>query len=120
MIRFWRVFEESEGKPLTLFHGVGGSRELPIGSWVEAEERPVIDGSGGTEYRSGFHVFGGPEQAEQLLTRFTKPRPLVVAAVQVKGSLRAKHHSPQDVYLAQKMLVTEDNWNNRYQPETAP
>ena len=40
----------------TLFHGVRGSRLVPLNKWVAAEIKPNCSESTGRKYTSGFHV----------------------------------------------------------------
>jgi len=50
-----------DNRPFFLFHGLNRSRKIKTNTWLEAEEKMVIDGSGQTPYLSGFSYFGSPE-----------------------------------------------------------
>lgn len=106
-----RKSEQGHPRPATLFHGVDGSRTLPLDTWIEAEQKQVHDGSGGTRYQSGFHVFGWAQrqQAVEYLKDFSKERPLVVCRVDARN-LRPKSHSPSPVYLASEMRIPSRDW----------
>ena len=99
----YKIVEEKDAGLFTLYHGVNGSRRLPIGEWLEADERLVVDGSGQTPYLSGFHVFTTQSAAERYLPRFTAERSLEIVRVEV-GETRPKPTNG-DVLLAAKMRI---------------
>lgn len=112
-MHMYRLFEvHDNGHPLTLFHGVDRSRKLPLDEWVEAENKIVRDGSGGTEYESGFHVTRTRKQAAMYLENFTAPRPLTICRVKVGGRIREKEHSPSPILLVDKMMISREDWKN--------
>ena len=87
----------------TLFHGVEGSRSVPRGKWIKAKEKMVKDGTSKTEYLSGWHVLPTKAEAEEYLTRFKeRVEDLIIVRVLAKN-MRAKHHSPDNVWLAQEV-----------------
>ena len=99
----YKIVEKKNTGLFTLFHGVDGSRRLPIGSWLDADQRLVVDGSGQTPYVSGFHVFVEESTAERYLSRFTAERDLEIVKVEI-GKSRTKPTNG-DVLLAARMKV---------------
>ncbi|MCA1799776.1 MAG: hypothetical protein LC650_00595 [Actinobacteria bacterium] len=101
---YWRLFEEKDGNLHTLFHGLGGSRLIPEGHWLEALIKPVRDGANQERYDSGWHVFAD-ESGLEYLGRFRNPRRLVAVQVEAR-CLRPKPTNPS-ILLAQWMRVPE-------------
>ena len=102
----YRIMEVKNDLPHTLFHSVNGSRQVPMGQWVTAEEKTVHDGSNGTEYISGFHCLPTVTDCIAYIRKFSAPRELGVYEIETKG-LRGKFHSRDAVYLASHMCVKE-------------
>ena len=110
----YRIFEEKNGYPYSLFHGTGGSRKLPIDRWIESDTKLVRDGSGQKKklYKSGFHVLLSLDDAKRLAKRFKITDNRVLCTVEI-DNIWKKHHSPYNIFLAKKMLITKDAWDNR-------
>jgi hypothetical protein len=106
IIPMFRIMEVKRGFPYTLFHSVNGSRQVPMRQWVTADEKPVHDGSNGTEYISGFHCLPTVIDCMAYIRKFSAPRELGVYAIETEG-LRPKFHSRDEVYLASHMYVKE-------------
>lgn len=106
VMTMYRIMEVKNGSPYTLFHGVNGSRKVPVGEWITAEKKTVHDGTNGTPYTSGFHCLPLPCQCLLYKQKFSAPRELGIYKIETKG-LRTKHHSRDDVYLADHMYVKE-------------
>jgi hypothetical protein len=110
--KYYKIFEDKDGLPHTLFHGVRGSRTLSLDEWIEAEHKLVNDG--GTEYESGFHVFSTLEKAsEYLVKRFTNMKNKVISAVWVQGPTREKTHSNAPILLADFIDIEKADWDKR-------
>jgi hypothetical protein len=105
----YRILQIRNGHPTTLFHGVDGSRTLPVGQWIQAEVEEVFDGSGGTTYQSGFHLMPTREGAVEYLRQFDRARPLVVCEVEARNTWE-KSHSLSEVLLAEEMKIGALNW----------
>lgn len=103
----YRICERKNGKLLTLFHGLNGSRVLPEGVWLEATKKIVTDGTRktSTQFLSGFHVLLTQEECEQFSKKFRAPRDLVMVECEVEG-IRKKEHSPYNVFLVDRMKLT--------------
>ena len=100
------VDKDPKGNFKALFHGVGGSRDLPVGEWVRSEQKIVRDGSSGTEYLSGWHVMYDLDGCKSYLSKFTdKTKKRVIVEVDVKGKIWSKEHSPSDVYLCEWIRI---------------
>ena len=96
------VDSNSKGTLFTLFHGVGGSKRLDIGTEYVADKKMVDDG--GTKYLSGFHVLPTLDECEKYLKRFKHVVYKKIVACECTG-LRPKEHSPSNVLLADTMKV---------------
>ena len=91
----------------TLFHGIEGSKHVPVGQWLEATKKWCIDGSGGTRYLSGIHVLPSYNEAAKYLENFDDPTDKVIVLCEVK-SYRKKAHSRSAVYLADKCKIISE------------
>ena len=116
MKRYFRVFEEKRGMPATLFHGVHGSRKLPLDEWVNAEIKLVKDGTNGKIYQSGFHVFLDRDETIAFFLRlFRHLEDRVIASVDVDkcAGIWSKEHSRGNVFLAARIRIRSREWKNR-------
>jgi len=106
------VRQRRTGGYRTLFHGVKayGSTALPMHTWLEAEIKPVRDGSDSTVYQSGWHVLPTRADAESYLARFRKKDDIVIMPCEVRDTW-PKAHSPHTVILARylKLVPCDDN-----------
>jgi len=108
----FKVFEEKDGEPHFMFHGVGGSKKVPFNKWLKAEKKRVRDGSGGKWYTSGFHVYESIDDLKSFTKTLKKnisSRFIVLVLVQSlkKKSKRSRAH------LADKIMLTRNAWDNR-------
>lgn len=104
---YYKIVEKDGKDYKFLFHGVDRDRKIPE-KWIKAEKKLVIDGSGGTEYISGFHVLRTKEQAKEYLQNFEKTKNKVIIPCEVKN-VRKKEHSRSEVYLANEILIKPQN-----------
>jgi hypothetical protein len=106
----YRIVEMKNGVPHTLFHGLPlngtRTRKIPIGTWIEAEEKEVSYGKGSPPMISGFNVLLDKELCLEYLTRFTGDRELRVVEVLVRD-LRPKPRAQSPVFLAKSMMLPE-------------
>lgn len=105
----YRIVEMKKGKPHTLFHGLYGSRRIPVGAWVRAKTDKLVRDGTGPWYKPGFNVLLEREAIEKYLERFTAPRDLKVVKIMVRGPLRKKEHSPNNIWLADEMLLPAES-----------
>lgn len=109
----YKVFEVRDGLPLTLFHGYGGTRRLPLDTWLRAEERFVVDGSGVSPYLSGWHVLKSYDAAVKFCKIYKNNRDgRFLCAVHI-GLTRNKHDGREEPTLAKYIKITSEDWANR-------
>lgn len=108
----YKVLEEKDGKPHFIFHGVNGSRQLPINEWLKAENKKATDGSNLKEYVSGFHCFENEESIARWLRFVHEYKSRYVCEVEIKKT-RLKSHSRDVVVLADYIKISAHNWQNR-------
>jgi hypothetical protein len=106
-MKAYRICERKGDNIQTLFHGVNGSRTIPMNEWLTAKIKLVTDGTRetSTQYMSGFHVFAHKEDCRKFIGRFKKERDLVMVECEVGGKMWKKSHSPAPIILAEKMKV---------------
>lgn len=109
-MKAYRILENKNGQPTTLFHGVDGSRTLAMNTWITALKKPVTNpgGKGGTVYISGFHCTENLDYLLEYMERFTSPRELVACEIQVRGT-RPKPTNGK-ILLADKMFLSQEDW----------
>jgi len=99
---YFKIIEIKNNQFKTLFHGLNGSRKLPIEKWIMADLKTVNDG--GTSYLSGWHVIPNLIDCQKYLKKFKNKR--VLKIVQCKAeNVWKKEHSPNNVYLAEKIFI---------------
>jgi hypothetical protein len=114
------VDKDKKGNFKALFHGIDGSRIIPVDEWVKSEQKMVRDGSIGTKYKSGWHIMKDHEyksgwhimkdydECQQYLFMFTADKPRVIVRVKVKGKMWAKEHSPSNIWLCEYIKIIEE------------
>lgn len=109
-MRVFRILENKNGKPHTLFHGLDGSRTLPLDTELEACTNLVRNAKGQTPFKGGFHTLESENGTREYLTRFTAERPgtLVVCAVDVRDTW-AKPTNDQ-IILSRFMTISSADW----------
>ena len=113
--RAYRLVEYKNGGPYSLFHGMSidnkRTRRFPVGQWIKAERKMVIDGSGQNPYLSGFNILMDLKLMAKYANRFKADRELRLIEVEVKGKICPKPHSNSGVWLAEWMRIDND-WLN--------
>lgn len=105
--RYYKIVQESGNNIKLLFHGIKGTKVLPINKWIRAKRvEGAMDGVGNS-YTSGIHVIDGLEEAKKYLSRFRRKDRIIVECL-AKG-LRKKEKSRSAVYLADEILVVTGN-----------
>jgi hypothetical protein len=106
---YYKIVEiNDDGQFLTLFHGINGTRVLPIGKTIKAEiKENVMDGKG-SKYTSGLHVIDGYDNAVNYLQRFRRTDRVIVKCT-VKG-VKHKTKSKPYVYLADEIVIVDSNY----------
>jgi hypothetical protein len=106
MKTMYRIVEKTDKGYKTLFHGIKGSRILPVGKWLRSEQKMVRDGSKGKYYKAGFHLIEDLEECRKFMKmRFSAPRELVIVECRVKGKCWPKEHSPHNIMLYEYMKI---------------
>lgn len=102
---WYKIVEYSEdGKIKSLFHGTKGSRLLTKEKWMKADKKLVKDGSGKTEYISGFQIVNSFEECLEYLQLFkNKANKAIVTCLAKK--IRPKSHSRHSVFLADEIKI---------------
>lgn len=109
----YRICDDKNGQPMTLFHGIRGSRRIPLDQWVEADVKIVHDGDRGRPYRSGFHVLKEKGTAKRVFVdTFKKLKGRAIVKVQVAMTW-PKKHSKHGVTLARHMKISSNDWAKR-------
>lgn len=109
----FRICDVKGGLPHTLFHGIGGSRRIPLDRWVRAKVATVHDGDRGRAYKSGFHVLKDRKTAKRVLRdTFKKLKGRVIVSVNV-ADVWPKKHSRHGVVLARWMKLSQNAWKKR-------
>jgi hypothetical protein len=108
-LKWYKIFDEKEGNPRTLFHGVNGSKTLPLNEWIEAVVKDVSDG--GTVYKSGFHILSNLQEIRKYATRFKESKIISEVDVDEDAGIWPKIHSPSKIMLAKKMRICTKQWN---------
>jgi hypothetical protein len=103
---WWKIVEYDGANVKTLFHGVNGTRIMPVGVWLAAEKKMVTDGSGQQKYLSGFHIMPDIGSCLKYLHRFTNLKTKAFACVEVER-IRPKPGSRDPVFLADSMMIIE-------------
>ena len=108
----YKIFDEVEFRPKTLFHGVSGSRFLPVGEWIEADIKQVTDGSRQTPYLSGFHAYPLLNDIYRWAAGAKNLAGRVVVRVKV-DECRSKPRAIRDTILAERMYIPKSAWKKR-------
>jgi hypothetical protein len=106
----YKVFEEHDDGPHFLYHGLEGSRRVPLGRWLRAERKWIHEGSN-PHYWSAFHVFSSLADVRRWARMARKTR----GRVCVRVSTRTVRHKPTRglSFLARHMQVTSGAWRRR-------
>lgn len=108
----YRLLRCKDGQPHTLFHGLNGSRRLPLDSILVADEKLVTNPGKALvshQFLSGFHVIEGREDCEKYMERFKDHSDLVMCAVDV-GNTRPKPRATSPVLLAKRIRINTKDW----------
>jgi hypothetical protein len=107
MRKYYKIMDCSSKGPKTLFHGNNGSKIIPMKEWVKASRyKLVTDGSGKTQYMSGWHVMESLEEAEEYLgTKFKNLSNKIIVECYIAENIRPKTHSRANVWLSQMIYL---------------
>lgn len=102
---WWKIVALDDNQYKTIYHGNEGSRTLPRGVWLRADEKEVHDGSNGTPYISGWHVIPTREEAEKYFEKFKAKSQLLTIIPVFAYNIVPKRHSRAPVYLARWIYI---------------
>lgn len=106
----YKVFEDREGAPEFLFHGVGGSKCVPLDAWLDAEVKWAREGSN-PHYWTAFHAYPSIESVVQWRHRTRRQAGRVVVEIDAKDV--TKKPTRGEAFLARRMRLTADQWAAR-------
>ena len=98
---YYKIMDYENGQVKTLFHGHNGSKVVPMFEWLQSTKKEVFDGSNGTRYMSGWHVFPYESECEKYIKNFKNIDNKVIAKCIIKGDKWPKSHSRANVILAE-------------------
>lgn len=103
----YRIVEIKNGKVMSLFHGTGGSRVIPLDKWNKASKKLVRDGSNNRYYEAGWHFLKSEEEAWSFLNRMFRIKDnRFVIKCHVRGNIRPKEHSTKGkCWLADEIMI---------------
>lgn len=105
-MKYWyKIIDFQNGNAKTLFHGLEGSKTIPIKKWLKAEKKMVKDGIG-SEYMSGWHIIPSPELCREYLKKFKNTEYKAIAKCKCKSIVK-KEKSPDQVYLADYLYIED-------------
>ena len=107
MEKVYKVFLLENGILKNLFRGIEGTRTIKFNTWLEAEKKMSVDGSGQQPYLTGIHVLKNKQKAIDYLENFRTDKSRIVIPCKAKG-LRQKPTN-EDVYLADYIYVPKEN-----------
>jgi len=108
----YKIVDIIDGKIKTLFHGLNGSKVLPLGLWLEAEKKWVRDGTSKTWYWSGWHVTKSLQDCIDYLAKFENVEHKAVVACRAR-SIIPKAHSPSPIFLARRIAIDRVVYRHR-------
>ncbi len=111
--RAWKVFECVNGEPFFMFHGVKGSKKVPLDKIIRYERKKVRDGTGKRWYMSGFHVYTNLDVLKKFLKTLKKNRnSRFVVPVYTPSDAKPKHERSK-AHLASEIILQSNDWENR-------
>lgn len=109
MRTMWKVFEEDR-LPRFLFHGVAGSKLVPLDEWLTAEVKWRREGSN-PHYWTAFHCYPSLASVAAWRHRTRRSAGRVVVEIAVRDVI--KKPTRGEAYLARQMMITRDQWSAR-------
>lgn len=106
----YKVFELDADRPRFLFHGVGGSKILPLDCWVDAEVKWAREGSN-PHYWTAFHCYPSIESVVAWRHRTRRAAGRVVVEVTVRDI--TKKPTRGEAFLARRMRLSSAQWADR-------
>ena len=101
------VDRDGKGNIKSLFHGHYGTRILKMDEWMQAEIKPVKDGTSKTEYLSGWHIAPSLDECKNYLKYFKNLKPKAIFKCEAQ-TIWPKEHSRHNIYLSQWIKILEE------------
>ena len=101
---WYKIVDYENGQYKTLFHGVNRSRVLKFNEWLEADIKPVKDGTSKTTYMSGWHIIPDYKSCLEYLQRFKNFEKKRLVECRAKN-VWPKTHSRSNIFLAQFIYI---------------
>jgi len=101
---WYKIVDYENENYKTLFHGVNKSRVLKFNEWLEADIKPVKDGTSKTTYMSGWHIMPDYESTIEYLKAFKHTSKKRILKCRAKETW-PKEHSRSDVFLAKFIYI---------------
>jgi hypothetical protein len=106
----YRIVEIKNGKIYSLFHGIDGSREIPVNQWNVAEKKMVRDGSGKTYYESSWHFLPTYDECEKMFaSKFRIHEGRIIVKCLLRGNIRIKPTKGTKSCLADEIYIEAPN-----------
>ena len=106
----WKVFVESGGAPTFLFHGVGGTKNVPLDRWMQAEVKWAKEGSN-PYYWTAFHCYPSLDVISRWCRSVRRFDRRYVVEIEVRKT--RKKPTNGHAILADGMLLSSEGWANR-------
>ena len=111
MHKAYKVFVVEDGCLKNLFKGIEGTRTIEFNTWLRAENKMSVDGSGQDPYLTGIHCLLDKDKAIDYLDNFRTDKNRIVLEVKVDG-IRQKPTN-RNVYLADWLYVDKDKFDTK-------
>lgn len=111
MQKAYKVFVIEEKSLKNLFRGIEGTRTIEFNTWLRAENKMSVDGSGQDPYLTGIHCLLDKEKAINYLDNFRTDKNRIVLEVKVDG-IRQKPTN-DNVYLADWLYVDKEKFYSK-------
>ena len=108
----FKAFYEKEDLPYFFKHANSGSRKVPLDEWIEADRKPVRDGSGDHYYLSSFHVMTESSRLMDWCDSLRRTEGKVFIRVLARG-IKRKKNSKFGMFLADSIKVPSSYWEKR-------
>jgi len=106
--KYWfKIVDKEQNIYKTLFHGNNGSRILKLKEWIQAEIKPVKDGTSKTTYQSGWHIVPSLQECRDYLKYFknTKKKAILICKAKI---IWPKVHSRHNIFLSEWIKILKE------------
>lgn len=103
--KMYKIVQKDGDTIKFLFHGINGTKTIPLNTRIKANIKPNVRDGVGTYYTSGIHVIDGLEEAKKYLSRFRRNDRIIVECFALTQGLCRKEKSRSAVYLADEIFI---------------